>query len=1128
MKRRFLLLFGAFLLAAGTAAAQEASVQDDMRFVEELRREGKSDLALEYLQKLAKNPSPELQKALPLEMARTRLEAAGEEPDSGKRLQLYTDARDEFQKWIQANGSDPRLNEVKLDVARVAVLQGRTQLSLALMNSDFDAVMVPEALKARAMLEDAGAQVAQAAKDLDAQITKAGEPQKKALQRARMQAELDIGLNLFDQGQTFPAHAEKLDMRKARNEKIQAAQKVFQKLASQDDQNPVCWVAKAWDGRCAAELDETKAARERFNDILAADAKVAGEAQRLARYFRLLVIQEAVNHGEGQKGEDRTYIKDRAEDWIKDYPGYLKTPEGYGIRFLLASNYAALAAEKDKDATLRNKDLDQARLLLRQVEAAENDFTDRARQLKIQIIGQQGGFKEPVDKLKDFEECYVRAQYEIAQMAEDEKKVKPEELEAKRKEHQDNITKALERGLKKADESKMRSPEEMLEIGNAKAMLAFQYMNAKKRREAIAVAEPFARNNPRSSQAAVAAVYALQCYAELVSAGEAAGMTDAELKDRVKLLDFAAFMEKSWSKEPPGDMARYELALVYINDRDPDKHEENVQKAIETLGRITPSYAQYPVAQYQLAQFCFQADKDKLKPLPGDGEDGYRKRALAALRNTPPPPAGADPTTNKIYFLAKIRLAQEDFTLKNFDEMEQLTQALTPMLNGLTLDADKATDDKLHADFAESIKGFRLYALWAKADAEAKLAEKADAKEKPAHFAKITALLDPAVKEIAEKQHPELKNNLPLARGILDNDLRAAIQLNKLDQAQAALNAYKEMASGDAADAGAAEVLKELVIFIPPQLEELKRRNDPAALEAAKKKFGDILADTLKPLQGDKLTPKLVYFTAKIYSSMDRHKEAADLLEKMQEPAAGAPQPDTDLYESVRVMLAHERRLDGDVTAARDVMDAILGTKEKPGWGRKKIDALMENAQLLGAEGDNKQAAELANSLVQKLLPRIDADNKIKDVYLQCYYVMVENAYKQAVKLKDKSADKYATGVKTAATLAVDLAKRQAGFGSDAMRASYHDLMEAEPDLKNAFLDGCVTALETRVKEADAMKDKAQRDKAFADAAALVIELEKLWSDYGGDKYKARVDAVLGGSADLKAAYDMQKGAAAP
>ena len=58
------------------------------------------------------------------------------------------------------------------------------------------------------------------------------------------------------------------------------------------------------------------------------------------------------------------------------------------------------------------------------------------------------------------------------------------------------------------------------------------------------------------------------------------------------------------------------------------------------------------------------------------------------------------------------------------------------------------------------------------------------------------ALLDPIVDEIVAKQHPELKNNLPLARGILDNALRATIQLSKLDRTPVVLSCYKELATG--------------------------------------------------------------------------------------------------------------------------------------------------------------------------------------------------------------------------------------------------------------------------------------------------------------------------------------------
>ena len=169
-----------------------------------------------------------------------------------------------------------------------------------------------------------------------------------------------------------------------------------------------------------------------------------------------------------------------------------------------------------------------------------------------------------------------------------------------------------------------------------------------------------------------------------------------------------------------------------------------------------------------------------------------------------------------------------------------------------------------------------------------------------------------------------------------------------------------------------------------------------------------------------------------------------------------------------------ERRLGGEKEEARKVMDAIMNPP-KTAWGRKKVDALMENAELLGAEGNNKQAAEFANALIQKLLPRIDSDNRTKEIYLQCYYIVVENVYRQAQKLKEKAPDKYAKGVTTAATLAVDLAKKQAGFVNDATRNRFRDLMDAEPELKAAFVNADVAALETAAKQADAVKDKSPR-----------------------------------------------------
>ena len=172
---------------------------------------------------------------------------------------------------------------------------------------------------------------------------------------------------------------------------------------------------------------------------------------------------------------------------------------------------------------------------------------------------------------------------------------------------------------------------------------------------------------------------------------------------------------------------------------------------------------------------------------------------------------------------------------------------------------------------------------------------------------------------------------------------------------------------------------------------------------------------------------------------MDEHKEAAELLETAPEPTKPAPDmdvPDAEKkqYEAIRLALVRERRLNGEVDVARKLMDGILGDPKKPGWGRKEIPALLENVEVLAAQGDNKTAAERANGLAQALLPNIETNPRLKEIYLQCYYLTVENVYRQAVKLKDKAPAKYAEGLKTAASLAADLAKNQLGFVNDATR----------------------------------------------------------------------------------------------
>src|SRR5947209_8298807 len=119
MFRPLLFSFAFVLLAAGhptRALAQDSDFRDDLRFAEALRNRGDNDLALQFLENLARNAPAELTRELPLEFAKTRLRVASDEAETSRRLRLYRDAQADFQKFIETNPGHPRIAEANLDL----------------------------------------------------------------------------------------------------------------------------------------------------------------------------------------------------------------------------------------------------------------------------------------------------------------------------------------------------------------------------------------------------------------------------------------------------------------------------------------------------------------------------------------------------------------------------------------------------------------------------------------------------------------------------------------------------------------------------------------------------------------------------------------------------------------------------------------------------------------------------------------------------------------------------------------------------------------------------------------------------------------------------------------------------
>jgi hypothetical protein len=1058
--RLFAFVIGAFLLAGGSLPAQEPAYRDDLRFAERLRARGDSDLALEYLQKMAKGASADLAKELPLEFAKTRLRVASNEPDTGKRLALYRQAREDFASFIRGNRGHPRVAEANVEIARVLNLQGKTELSKAYLTDDAKA-KVAAAKQARATLQEASERLDAAAKELEGVLAKAPDPEttsdkalkkqyeteRRRLEDEVLQTRLDRALNLYDQAQTFDLESSD-DALAAGSQRLQDAIKLLQPIDGGPPASPIKWKATAWLGRCIARIDTAAKGRSKLAEVIGSRSPAAAEGERLARYFRLLIIDEKPEEEEKKKTTATSWgnlpgvrgiIIESAERWRRDYPRYHKAPEGYGISYLLAQTYLG-QAEATKNKPQADKFRDAARALLREVEEGENEFTERARRLKIAVLARQGVFKRPIKNLRSFEEFYVRAQFEdseISRLAKEAKDFK--EFQKKRQAHLDTLLDSLQRALSLPEVKKGKVP--LLELNRARLGLAYWSLVASKYRQAVAVGEGFARADPRSAQAAQAAIYALEAYPRLIAETQKA-LADPDSKEKVSEEDvtrernamfrLARYMEERWPREQAGDKARHEIGLQLLR-------EKNYAEGIKRLAAVSPGYSQYALAQWQLAGGAFEAAKESVEPITGDRPGDYRRRGLAALASIPESALGHDPETNAVYVRAKAIVVQEWYKAKRFKDMEGLLGSLLARLPKLRLGRDEAEDAKVRAELRGGLVAIGLFSRYGQAEVAFNAGD----------HKTVLALLDPLVdqlnKDEATPEKAGLKGDPRLAMAMLAMALKSNIQEGKIDRTDAALDALDKV-SGEGGDGGANNILKLLAFLIRQQVDDLRKKGDKEDLAKAVKGYTAILDKRIRK-QKD-LTPEFIRVLADCYASMGQHAKAAGELAKVPPPKA-KDGPEVLNYKAVQLLQVRELRLAGGknhLKEASKLMDAVMGTVKSPGWGRRDLNALIEQGKLLEAKAEYPQGFGLFANLVKQLVRRAGTDPRLKERYLECHFHMVRCYLKNGLH-KGKSKAERDKVLRTAARQILDLEKSWDGFGSDSSKKRYDEMFEEYPEL---------------------------------------------------------------------------------
>jgi tetratricopeptide (TPR) repeat protein len=840
------------------------------------------------------------------------------------------------------------------------------------------------------------------------------------LVRAKWEAELERGINLLDQAQTYLEQTELL----VRGELIKKAAGIFART-SQDGENGIATLGLAWLVRCHQENGDPKAARKAYETVMREEGSQADSGRRLARSFLLRVIaDDPVKHAAAE-------IRQAAEGWLHDYRAYLDTSEGCAVRFELARAYQELARRLYKQGPpppAARQLYEEAQALFRSLEetAPEHALAAREHGLAIRLAVAEGRIRGDVSKLPDFDSCLLRAHSEAAGFDEAEKDPSDPKRDARRKNHLEAMTAALTRALDLAPAS---APDE--DLADARYLLARAYWHAGDYQRAAPLAEQVARSQKRSLRAPLAGACALLAYARLLAAGGRAETEAGALApERDRLLELAHYLEQTWPGEAAADVARHQRGLLLWA-------EKKYAEAVEVFAQVSPEYADSTYTSYLLALAANKSHEAGAPPPPG--KPPYQQRALAALESIPDLPADADPATGRVFLDARLTQGGMLYTAGQYARARALAAALTTLVDGPRL----KLDNRARAEQQARVLALALLADYGQAEADYRAGRYGEARR----------LLDPIVARLEDPEHAarfaQLQDLRPVGF-VLALALRVHVQEGRVGRAKEILELLRKTGPEDSLDA-----LVNFVQQLRAQIQELRQQGEAARprLEETIASFVAFLDELGK--QPDRVhKPQTAFFLAQSYASLDRHDRAVALLEAIPEPQAGADPKDVQLYRAARLLCVRELRHNRQYDKAMEVLQGILGTRARPAWGQSVLEAQKERILLLQDQElfSGRGGAILAwNELMAQMRPKIAQDNKLKEQYFECYYQLTYCMFKNALKISDPG--KRRSAIQTAANLVVQLEATQPDMGGNVPKQLFEDLLRNEPLLHEKYLE---------------------------------------------------------------------------
>ncbi len=519
---------GRIIVAAGVvflAGVGVGRADEDPRIVEPflqaLRDRGLFDLALDYIDKLRRDPAipAELKAVLDYHEGKTRIDEAAKTGDLARRRELLDQASARLERFIKEHPDNPLTREALVEIARRTFERGH--LALLVRDESKDAAQKQaKTEEARVAFQQAHEAYNKAAEQLEAEYkTFSGflpkdDPrleQRDKIRASMLDAMLRRGVTDYELAQTYPPES------KERVDKLNEALKQFEVLYNKYRTQFAGLTAQMWQAKCFEEQGKLGEAIGIYETLLQQPDPRLRTLKRNVHYFHIVALA---------KRKQFALAADKAVEWLRIYNRReeLRSREGLGVLLELAKNiHAQITPETPaKDRQEASKKIADA---LGQVVRYASPYKAEALEL-YQKYKPAAALQAQELKSLTFDDAYAQGEEAIA-------------------------THDFDRAVTflRAAVNKWTPVKTLDRLNLARYQLAFAYYMDKKYYDADVLAEHLARRYPQGGMSPKASAIGMQSLIDAYNENQGRD----RIADLERFVDLAKFAAKTWPGREEGD-----------------------------------------------------------------------------------------------------------------------------------------------------------------------------------------------------------------------------------------------------------------------------------------------------------------------------------------------------------------------------------------------------------------------------------------------------------------------------------------------------------------------------------------------------------------------------------------------